>query len=91
MSIRRTIPEGWRKTKGLPSCLDGARGARDRSGALQIIRRRLAGPVIGDDVVGHLLTSRRSFIPPLDGTDMHEDILAAVIRLEEAKTFRGGR
>jgi hypothetical protein len=35
----------------------GLRLRRDGSGDLQIIRRRLAGPAIGDDVIGELLTS----------------------------------
>jgi hypothetical protein len=64
--------------------------ARERSDDLQIIRRRLAGPAIGDDVIGDLLTLVKIVEPgTLDGADMHENILASVIRLDEAKALRG--
>jgi hypothetical protein len=64
--------------------------ARERSDGLQIIRRRLAGSAIGDDVIGDLLTLMKIVEPgPLDGADMDENILASVIRLDEAKALRG--
>jgi hypothetical protein len=58
------------------------------SGGAQIIGRRLAGPSIRDNVIRDLLSLVETAHPSaLDGADMHENILAAVIRLDEAKAF----
>ena len=61
---------------------------RPRLSGLQIIRRGFAGPSIGDDVVGDFLSLVEAVKSgALDGADVHEDILASVIGLDEAKTF----
>ena len=61
---------------------------RRRSGGPQILSRGLARPSIGNHVEGDLL----SFVEPVhpcafDRADVHEDVLAAVIRLDEAESF----
>jgi hypothetical protein len=61
---------------------------RRRLGGLQIIGGRLSGPSIGDNLIRDLLSLAEAAHPgPLDGADVHENILAAVIRLDEAKAF----
>jgi hypothetical protein len=58
------------------------------SGGLQIIRRRFSGPSVGDNLIKDLLSLVEALHPSaLDGADMHENILAAVIGLDEAKAF----
>src|SRR5205814_8423625 len=55
------------------------------AGGAQIIGRRLARAAIRHDLVGDLLAfTQRSKSGTLDGADMHEHIVAAVIRLDEA-------
>ena len=59
-----------------------------RSNGAQIIGRRLAGPSIRYDLIRDLLSLVETVHPgALDGADVHENILAAVIRLDEAKAF----
>src|SRR6185312_7671833 len=61
---------------------------RCRSDGAQIVRRGFAGPAIGDNFEGDLLPlvkSRHS--GAFDRTDMHEDILAAIVRLNEAEAL----
>ena len=61
---------------------------RDRSGGAQIIRRGFSGPPICDDLVGDLLPLAEAVEPrTFDRTDVHKDILAAIIRLNKAKTL----
>ncbi len=63
-------------------------GRSRRLDGLQIVSRRLAGPAIGDDFVADLLAFVEiAHSGALDRTDVHEHVLAAVIRLNEAKTF----
>jgi hypothetical protein len=56
----------------------------------QIFCRRLAGPSIRNEVIRDLLSLIEVLHPgALDGADMDKNILAAVIRLDEAKALRG--
>ena len=58
------------------------------AGGAQIVGRRLARAAIRHDLVGDLLAfTQRSKPGTLDGADMHEHIVAAVIRLDEAVTL----
>ena len=58
------------------------------AGSAQIVGRRLARAAICDDFVADLLTfTQRSKSGALNGADVHEDILAAIVRLDEAKAF----
>jgi hypothetical protein len=62
--------------------------AGGRSGGLQIVRRRFSGPSVGDNLIKDLLSLVEAVHPSaLDGADVHENILAAVIGLDEAKAF----
>jgi hypothetical protein len=55
---------------------------------LQVFRRGLTSPSIGDNLICDLLPFVEAVQPrALDGADMHEDIFAAVIRLDKAKAF----
>jgi hypothetical protein len=55
---------------------------------LQVLRGRLAGPAVGDDFEGNLLALvEGAQAGAFDGADMNEDILAALVRLNETKTF----
>jgi len=59
-----------------------------RSGGAQIVGRGLSGPSIRDNLVGDLLSLVEAAHPgALDGADMDENVLAAVIRLDEAKAL----
>ena len=70
-----------RGQSGMALCANRLRGA-------QIVRRRFAGAAVGNDVVGNLL-------PLVEGVhagafnraDMNEDVLATVLRLNEAEAF----
>src|SRR6478752_9535099 len=56
---------------------------------LQVFRRRLPGTLVGNDLVGNLLPLPQfTETSALDGADMNEDILTAVVRLDETKAFR---
>ena len=89
-------PRTARRTRGFEPCkpCQYIRGQGDmanrrrRSGGLQIICRGLSGPPIGDNLIRDLLSLAEAAHPgALDGADVHENILAAVIRLDEAKAF----
>jgi len=55
---------------------------------VQIVRRRFAGPAIKYHLEGDLLSFVEAMHPgAFDSTDVHEHILAAVIRLDEAEAF----
>ena len=55
------------------------------SGGAQIVGRRFARATIGHDLVGDLLAfTQRSKAGTLDSADVHEHVVAAVIRLDEA-------
>src|SRR3974390_2136822 len=55
-----------------------------------MIRRLLAGTAVGHDLVRKLLTVvQRRQAGTFDGADVHEHILAAVIRLDEAVALGG--
>src|SRR5437588_9274157 len=59
-------------------CLDSA----------QIVSRGLSGPSIGDNFVADLLTFVEiAHSSAFDCTDVHEHVLAAVVRLNEAETL----
>jgi hypothetical protein len=61
---------------------------RRRSGGAQIVCRGFAGPAIGYNVEQNLLSFVEAVHPgTFDGADVHEDILAAVIRLDKAEAF----
>jgi hypothetical protein len=58
------------------------------SNGSQIVRGRLAAPAIGDNVKGHFLTLVEApQTSALYGADMNENVIAALIRLDEAKAF----
>ena len=53
---------------------------------LQIFSRRLARPSISNNVEGDLLSFVKAMHPgAFDRADVHEDILAAIIRLDKAE------
>jgi hypothetical protein len=59
-----------------------------RSGSAQIVGRGFAGPSIGDNVERDLLSLVEAMQSgAFDCADVHEDILAAVIWLDEAEAF----
>src|ERR1700723_1979496 len=59
-----------------------------RSGGLQVVRRGLASLSICDEVKSNLLSLVQAVESgALNGADVHEDILAAIVRLDEAKAF----
>jgi hypothetical protein len=59
-----------------------------RSDGAQIVRRGLTGLSIGNNVESDLLSLVEPTHPSaFDGADVHEDILAAIIRLDEAEAF----
>jgi hypothetical protein len=63
------------------------RGDAGSDGA-QIIRRRLSGPTVGNDVERNLLALIETLhAGAFDRADMHKDVLAAIIRLNEAEAF----
>src|SRR5262249_11905481 len=54
----------------------------------QILRRRLPSPPISHNLVGNLLSLVEAVhAGALDCADVHEHILAAVVRLDEAEAF----
>ena len=60
----------------------------NRSGGFQVIRRGFAGLPIRDNVVGDFLSLVQAVhAGTLNGADVDENVLAAVIRLDEAKAF----
>ena len=59
-----------------------------RSGGLQIIRRGLASLSVCDQVKSNFLSLVEAVeTGALNGADVHEHILAAIVRLDEAKAF----
>src|ERR1700752_5333920 len=63
---------------------------KQSGGGAQVVGRRLAGTAIGHDLVGDLLAlTQRTKASALDSRDVHEHILAAVIRLDEAVALGG--
>src|SRR5262249_61976411 len=65
-----------------------SRGAGERSDGAQIVRRRLAGPAVGDDLVGDLLSLVEGVhAGTFDCADVHEYILPAVIGLDESEAL----
>jgi hypothetical protein len=66
----------------------GYGSSRCRSDDLQIVRRGLACLSIGDNVESDLLPLiEETHASAFDRTDVHEDILAAIIWLNEAEAF----
>ncbi len=62
--------------------------SRCRLGSVQIVRRGLARPSIGDNVECDLLSLvEDTHASAFDCADVHEDILTAIIRLNEAEAF----
>jgi hypothetical protein len=60
--------------------------SRCRSDGLQIVRRGLAGLSIGNNVKSDLLSLvEGTHASAFDRADVHEDILAAIIRLDKAE------
>src|SRR5215813_3860204 len=63
-------------------------GSPSRSGCAQIFSGRFAGPAVGDDV-------KADFLPLIEGAhagafnraDMNEDVIAAVVELNEAEAL----
>jgi len=59
-----------------------------RSGGLEVVRRGLASLSICNKVKSNLLSLVEAVeTGALNGADVHEDILAAIVRLDEAKAF----
>jgi hypothetical protein len=57
-------------------------------GGAQIVGGRLAGPAVRDDVEGNgLALVEGAHAGAFDRADMNEDVLIAILRLNEAKTF----
>jgi hypothetical protein len=87
----KTPPQCW-TSRGAPNKLStstsvvrnhGSAGAA--SNGAQVVRRGLARPAIGNDIERDLLSLvEAAHSRTLDGADMHEHILAAVIGLNEA-------
>jgi len=89
------------KKNPLPGCSAELRGCGERKSAVeaaslaelpsngfQIVGRRLPGPSVSNDLIDDLLALVETVHPgTLYGADMDEHILAAVIRLDEAKAF----
>src|SRR6266852_6827888 len=66
----------------------GYGSARCRSDHLQIVRRGLACPSIGDNVESDLLSLvEGTHASTFDRADVHEDILAAIVRLDKAEAL----
>jgi hypothetical protein len=64
----------------------GYGSSRCRSDSAQIVRRGLACPSIGDNVESDLLSLvEDTHASAFDCADVHEDILAAIIRLDKAE------
>jgi hypothetical protein len=61
---------------------------RCRSDSVQIVRRGLACPSIGNNVESNLLPLvEGTHASAFDRADVHEDILAAIIWLDKAEAF----
>lgn len=61
---------------------------RRRSGGAQIVCRGFAGPAIGYNVEQNLLSLIEAAHPgTFDGTDVHENVLAAIIRLNKTEAL----
>jgi hypothetical protein len=74
----RFLGRGLRIACIFPLALNGA----------QIVSRRLAAATVGDDLERNLLAFvQRAHTGPFDRANMNENIVAAFIRLDEAKTF----
>lgn len=66
----------------------GHRQARSGSGGLEVAGGLLAAALVGFHLVGNLLAfGEAAHAGPLDGRDVHEHVVAAVIRLDEPKTL----
>jgi len=62
--------------------------SRGELGGAQIVRSRLAGPAVCNDVERYSLALvERAHTGAFDRTDMNEDILVTVLRLNEAKAL----
>src|ERR1700690_4364666 len=62
--------------------------SRDRLDGAQIVRGRLAGPAVRNDVERDLLPLvEGAHASAFDGTDMHEDVLAAAFLLDKAESL----
>jgi hypothetical protein len=62
--------------------------SRRRSDSLQIVGRGLACPSIGNNVENNLLSLiEGTHASTFDRADVHEDILATIIRLDKAEAF----
>ena len=67
----------------LAAAISGA--APDLAGCAQVVGGRLAGTAISDDFVADLLAfTQRSKASAFDRADMHEYVVATVIRLDKA-------
>ena len=62
--------------------------ARSRSDCAQTICRSLASPLIGNNLERNLLALDEATYPgAFHCADVHEDVLAAIIRLDKTKAF----
>src|ERR1700733_4993309 len=74
---------------GLRQARASAQASERKSGDLQVACRRAAGALVGDNLVDDLLSLGEVAKPrALDGADVDEYVLAAIIGLDEAKALR---
>src|SRR5271154_1735684 len=74
---------------GLKQARQARKPVKERSGDLQGACRRAAGALVGHNLVDDLLSLGEVAKPrALDGADMDEYVLAAVVGLDEAKALR---
>ena len=72
----------------LPVPWSGYGSSRCRLDSVQIVRRGLASLSIGDNVEGDFLSLvEDTHASAFDRADVHEDILAAIIRLDKAEAL----
>jgi hypothetical protein len=79
---------GYWSMNYLPSACTICDSTHRLSDGAQIVRRRLAGLSIGNNVERHLLSFVKAVHPgAFDRADVHEDVLATIMRLDEAEAF----
>ena len=77
---------------GMVRAIPRARGAETtaQSGRLQVARRLFAAALVGDELVGDLLTfGERTHAGLFNSGDVDENVLAALIRLNEIRSPSG--
>jgi hypothetical protein len=89
---------GWKPTSWKPDASDARsafpvhprRRRKHRLDGAKIFRRRFAGSTISDKIERHFLTLVETVqTRTLDRADVNEDVLRAIIRLDESEAFLG--